>query len=564
MTPPSSRLTGCGKMAVNLLILALLALGGLFIWRQFQTPASPGTASPPTAPPVSSDSVDAVSPDRLAPPLFEAPSLPPAAPYQPKDRVIQIELSEYAGYAGLIAANGGLAPHPDSFFAREHQFQVAITLSEEESWAALNTGQLAASATTADVLAVYGRQFQVVVPAQIGFSRGADALIVRKEIRRLNDLKGKAVATSQFTEADFFLRYLAGEASIPVRILPDWPPSGPLDPEAIHVVYCVDAFEAGDFCLEQAQAGDSRLAGCVTWAPKTDEIVRDSEGTLRTLVSNRNLLIIGDILIVNRGFAEAHPEMVAGLVDGLLAGNRMVRDDPEPHLPVLAQAFGWTAAETKAELAKVHLANLPENLAFFGGTMDSAGSFSGIFQTAVLCYGSDLIRQAADPARFIDLAPLEALEAAGRYADQKIEIAPIRSASGPALEEDPLLTRDIRFLFEPNSADLAEGDSANEENLKVIQQMLRVSPGSTILLRGHVDDALVEKFREQGGESFVRTMALKAMELSRNRAQSVRETLVGQGTEAGRLETVGRGWEEPLGADSDLNRRVEVQWFTIE
>ena len=31
-----------------------------------------------------------------------------------------------------------------------------------------------------------------------------------------------------------------------------------------------------------------------------------------------------------------------------------------------------------------------------------------------------------------------------------------------------------------------------------------------------------------------------------------------------RLETIGRGWEEPAGSDSELNRRVEVRWFTLE
>ena len=34
--------------------------------------------------------------------------------------------------------------------------------------------------------------------------------------------------------------------------------------------------------------------------------------------------------------------------------------------------------------------------------------------------------------------------------------------------------------------------------------------------------------------------------------------------DAKRIEIVGRGWEEPAGPNSDLNRRVEVQWFTIE
>jgi NitT/TauT family transport system substrate-binding protein len=56
------------------------------------------------------------------------------------------------------------------------------------------------------------------------------------------------------------------------------------------------------------------------------------------------------------------------------------------------------------------------------------------------------------------------------------------------------------------------------------------------------------------------------MELSRQRAMSVREALIERhkNLDASRLEAVGRGWEEPAGPDSDRNRRVEVQWFTLE
>ena len=70
--------------------------------------------------------------------------------------------------------------------------------------------------TTADVLAVYGRQLHAVVPAQIGFSRGADGIVVRSDIKRINALKGKTIATAQFTEVDFFIRYLAQEAGLAV------------------------------------------------------------------------------------------------------------------------------------------------------------------------------------------------------------------------------------------------------------------------------------------------------------------------------------------------------------
>ena len=63
----------------------------------------------------------------------------------------------------------------------------------------------------------------------------------------------------------------------------------------------------------------------------------------------------------------------------------------------------------------------------------------------------------------------------------------------------------------------------------------------------------------------MRTQALKAMELSKNRADEIRRLLIEKyQVDAKRLDVVGRGWEEPAGADSAQNRRVEVQWFTIE
>ncbi len=102
-------------------------------------------------------------------------------------------------------------------------------------------------------------------------------------------------------------------------------------------------------------------------------------------------------------------------------------------------------------------------------------------------------------------------------------------------------------------------------NLESIKRLLQVSPGSTILLRGHVDNALVDKFRKEGGDAFVRQMALKAMELSKNRAAEIKSTLTQRlSVEAARIETIGRGWEEPSGTEAEKNRRVEVQWFTVE
>jgi NitT/TauT family transport system substrate-binding protein len=547
------RFTALGKF-ISILLVAGLVMLGVYMIQRTGTGGDSATPAEPRSPGGSTE---------VAELQVEVPRLSPPAPFVLKDNIVPIEISEYAGYAGLIAANGGLDPTENSYFFKNHGFKVRLTISEDEDWSELNEGKIAASVTTVDVLAAYGKQFHVVVPAQIGFSRGADGVVVRSDIKRINQLKGKTIATAQFTEVDFFIRYLAQEAGLAIN------PLASLDatphPERLNLVYTEEGFGAGDLVLEDIKSGKNRLAGAVTWEPKVSEVVDGSNGQAHVLTTNRNLLIVGDVLVVHRGFAQEQPKIVDGLVMGLLEGNRMVRDRPDQYLDVVGRAFKWSREDTRSELETVHLANLPENLAFFSGSIDSAGSFGGIYQSAVLAYGSDLIKDPPDSSRFADLAALQAAEKSGRFSEQKVAIAPIRSRTGASVEADPLLSKDIRFLFEPNSATLDLSDQDNIRNLDAIKRLLQVSPGSTLLLRGHVDNAKVEEFRKTGGEAYVRTQALRAVELSKNRAGEIRRLLIERhNIEPKRIDIVGRGWEEPAGPNSDLNRRVEVHWFTVE
>jgi NitT/TauT family transport system substrate-binding protein len=556
-------MTAKGKILLTLIVLAVAGIVAWKWWPRLAAKHTTGTEQSASASAGNGSSASAPTAAELVETQTEAPKLAPAGTYQSKDNIVDIELSEYAGYAGLIAANGGLEPNDNSVFAKKHGFKLRIKLSEEESWSALNSGKMAASATTVDVLAIHGRQFQVVVPAQIGFSRGADGVVVRNDIKRINALRGKILATAQFTEADFFIRYLAQEAGLGINPLPDLKTR----PEAdkLNLVFCTDAFAAGDLFLRELKAGRDTLAGCVTWAPKTTEVADESGGKAHVLTTSKNLLIIGDILIVNKGFAQQNAQKVAGLVDGLLEGNRMVRDNQAAHLDVIGKAFKWDRDQTKAELAKVHLSNLPENLAFFSGAIDAAGSFGGIYQSAVYSYGSELIKDPVDSDRFVDLAHLKALEQGGAFKEQKVAIAPIRSSASAPVEGDPLLSKDIRFLFAPNSANLDQNNQDNLKNLEAIKRLLQVSPGSTVLLRGHVDNSMVEEFRKKGGEQYLRQMSLRAVDFSKQRAAEIKRLLIERHKiDEKRLDVVGRGWEEPTSSDHEQNRRVEAQWFTLE
>jgi NitT/TauT family transport system substrate-binding protein len=185
------RVTPFGKLISLLLVLGVVAVG------IYMVKGKSGGASSET----SKESEE--GPAQVSELQLEVPRLAPAAAHQLKDNTVPIEISEYAGYAGLIAANGGLNPSENSVFFRNGGFKVKLTVSEEESWSALNSGALAGSVTTTDVLAVYGRQFQVVVPAQIGFSRGADGLVVRSDINRRSGAKSSPPPSSPKSISSF-------------------------------------------------------------------------------------------------------------------------------------------------------------------------------------------------------------------------------------------------------------------------------------------------------------------------------------------------------------------------
>ena len=500
----------------------------------------------------------------------QVPILSPAKAFVMEDNVVTLELSEYAGYAGLIAANKGLEPNDDSYFTKKHGFKLKLSLSEEESWSKLNSGGLAGSATTVDVLAAYGSQFKVVVPALIGFSRGSTALVVRKDVHTINDLQGKIVSTAQFTEADFLIRYLSREASLEIGFLdePPWKPAV----DKINLVFCDEGFASGDMFARDVIKNLSRFGGCVTWDPKTTEVTEKCNGGAVVLATTANLLVIADVLVLNEGFAKANPKIVLGLVDGLLAGNEMVREDPDKHFVILEKVFEWEKGDAAEELKKVHLANLPENLAFFNGTIDSAGSFEYILETAIDIYKSQIIGKPIKCESVLSLDALKAAEKSGVYKNQKSKIEPVLvDAIGEATVDDqaaPLLSKHVTIEFQPNKATVID-DVNNQEAFKTIAALLKIGNGSTVKLRGHADSEKLDAFRKRadfkdaGGEGKVREGKLKLKALSKERSLASKEVLVKQyNISAGRIACEGVGIDEPTGGGPERDRRVEIQWFT--
>ena len=100
-------------------------------------------------------------------------------------------------------------------------------------------------------------------------------------------------------------------------------------------------------------------------------------------------------------------------------------------------------------------------------------------------------------------------------------------------------------------------------NIEKIAKLMAAHPSIRVVLVGHTDDREAQQFA--GGED-APDVAQVAIDLSRARAEAVRQALVAAGVAEGRIVIDGRGPEEPV-AENDkpkgrlANRRVEIKLY---
>ena len=150
----------------------------------------------------------------------------------------------------------------------------------------------------------------------------------------------------------------------------------------------------------------------------------------------------------------------------------------------------------------MHLSNLPENLAFFSGAIDAAGSFGGIYQSAVLAYGSDLIRIRRTPSAS-SAWPRSRRSNAGAASRTRRSPSRRSAPAGPARSRPTRCCRkDIRFLFEPNSSTLdldQPGEPARTSTSS--RSCSRSARARRSCCAATSTTRMVEEFRKQGGDA---------------------------------------------------------------
>ncbi|HEY4181869.1 MAG TPA: phosphate ABC transporter substrate-binding/OmpA family protein [Kofleriaceae bacterium] len=575
--------TGKPKPAFFLAVLAVVAgLCGLAFYRCNAGKAGDGKGSgsagyiDPNIVKKGSGSATAENPDPNAPattvteytfePASTLPAVPGTSDYEKlgKPRIVKFAVNVWAGWAPIIWANGGPEPKKIWKDAKGGEFQVQLKLIDNPvaMGDAFANGSVHIGWGTVDMLPLIIERLKrdprtmPRVFQQIDWSNGGDGIVVREDIKDVSALRGKTVVLAQNSPSHYFLLNVLLNAGV--------------QPSEVKMKFTQDAFQAA-----AAFNSNKDIAAVVSWSPDIYNLTKPGSGNKMLISSATANKLIADVWFARADFARDNPEIIEGLVRGILdATDELSKDEAKKtEVGKLMDGFYSLPPGTgQSMLGDAHWTNYAENRDFFM-VASNPTNFERTYDTAFLLYKA--IRTVEEKTPFdkiMDFSVIKKLGAEEKYANSKSDYEfKFTPASGDNVNvESAVLTKTVVINFFPNSYELkkkvpakdGKGDVLYDGNVDYTVEEIAKLAGqfgaARIVIEGHTDASM----RGTADESLVK-------ELSERRANAVKEELVNKfKMPPNQFSVKGYGWSVPADPkDPDnhaKNRRVEVKVVPAE
>ncbi len=426
-----------------------------------------------------------------------------------------------SGAAGLTVAYDAYAPYFPVRIAEQQGYykarnlnvrQVAFGLNgdydEAQRRAALKSGEFDVLLTTLDAVALFPDNDTGKVVAIVDESAGADKIVARPEITRLNDLKGKTIAYSGGSVAEFYLYAslnLVGLKASDVQLRP---------------VESVDAAVAL-FVNKQVDA-------VVGWEPTIQGAI-DSGG--KVLLGSDNYRAILDVMVVSTKALREKPAAVQSFIDAWFQATKLTTDDPQAAGAAVVGSGDrdWTGVTKPSDftdaLKLVAQATLGQNVFALRDNTVIGNRLTEIAN--IWKVGGKGVATIA-PADLIDGSLIQKANAQGGLGStnpplnasftltQQITVPALGSGQTQAVAELPLK----QIEFQPDSAILT--DAGRTALLQQVVPILKQTPGLYLKVEGSAYQPVGDTAR--ANEAF-----------ARSRAQAVIYFLITQGIDANRF-----------------------------
>lgn len=280
--------------------------------------------------------------------------------------VITVGTNTYAGFMPFMYLNGGLDPNENSIIYKDYGIKLKIVVQDDfqAGRAAFRNGNIDILYCTADALPVEMSEGSEMSDARLfnlsNWSRGADAIVVNKNIKTVGDLIGKVVACSEGTASHTLLLNTLETNGIGYDRVNM---GAGIDKNKVNVKVVGSGLDAA------AIFKSGQCDAAVVFSPDDQDIVASINGS-KVLVSTKQASnIICDCLIAKQSYLDENKEKVQKLISALLYANSLMNSD-ENAVKEAAKAFAKSYG-TDEQFAidgskNIHYATLGDEINFFG------------------------------------------------------------------------------------------------------------------------------------------------------------------------------------------------------
>ncbi len=461
-----------------------------------------------------------------------------------------VAYNTFTGVEGLVLMNGGMDPNENSEMYKKYGVKLQIKQMDavKDTRAGLHSGDIDLAYCTVDALSVeMGSGSELIadnvnVIMQVNQSHGADAVVVRKGITKVEDLKGKKVAYAVGTASNTLLLNVLESSGLKTSD--------------------IDNYKVGDG-VEAANAfKNNQCDAAVVWAPDDEDCVAALNGSkvlVSTAVASQ---IISDGLLVKQSVLKSKHDKIVSLVKAWLQGNARLNNDAAAKKEantLFAKGFKFPEDIASKSADKVYFSTLGDNVNFFGLNSTYTGMTSErMYGRMAIKYTEIGLTKSPAPWRNIsDPSVIQEIMQDQNFASDGKQAAAKSEGFKPATEEmktqSSQSSKVISLEFATNSARLNDDSKALVD--REINELAQGFAGAYIRVEGNTDNV---------------GNAVANDKLSLNRAQAVVNYLISEHKfDVNKFIIVGNGSRKPVtGCEANQdegckarNRRTEFQFI---
>lgn len=269
-------------------------------------------------------------------------------------KTFTVAVVDWGGYVGGQYWNKGFQASTNSNFYRDYGFMVEFKVMNDfdasrAAWKAGNVDLLWATTGSFSTEAVGIKDEQPQIIFQADWSRGGDAVVVRRGINSVSDLKGKTIAVAPMTPSHTFFLNLLEAGNI-----------AQTDVSVIEVASAIDA--AAMFKNEQCDAA-------IVWSPDDITCVQTVRGSKVLQSTKQASNIIADVFIAKKSTVDKYGKELTQLVEGWLKGAAEINNSEVAKAEaaeILAAGINCSKDVALKSIENVRLTTYGDNLNYFG------------------------------------------------------------------------------------------------------------------------------------------------------------------------------------------------------